>query len=194
MNIGKWALYTILKQLERWPKDIYVALNVSARELVDSQTVDNIIKALRSAEGINQRQLKIEISESVWMRDPETHIPKMQKLIAKGIDIQVDNYGTGQSSLSSLKNLPAKTLKVARAFVTDICNDSDDLKFLESIVELAHSRKKTVVIEGVENKEQAELIRRMRPVYMQGFYFSGPVPADVFERLIIRRIRLPITQ
>ena len=194
VNIGKWAIYSVLKQLERWPNDIYVALNISARELGDSQTVDNIIKALRGAEGIDQRQLKIEISESVWMKDPDAHIPRMEKLAAKGIDIQVDNYGAGSSSLSSLKTLPAKTLKVDRVFVADICTDKEDFKFLESIVDLALSRKKTVVIEGVESGEQAEMIRRLKPVYMQGFYFSGPVTAEVFERLLNRRARLPISQ
>lgn len=193
VNIGKWALYTVLKQLERWPKDIYVALNVSGRELDDSQTIENIIKALDVAERISKRQLKIEISESVWMRDPETFLPKMQKLAAKGVDIQVDNYGIGRSALSGLKDLPAKTLKVARGFISDICSDPDELKFLESIVSLGHSRKKTVVIEGVESEEQAELIRQMKPVYMQGFYFSGAVPAHVFERLVIRRVQLPVT-
>jgi diguanylate cyclase (GGDEF)-like protein len=193
VNIGKWALYTILKQLELWPNDIYIALNVSARELGDSQTVDNIIKALRGAEGIDQRQLKIEISESVWMKDPEMHIPRMEKLAAKGIDIQVDNYGTGTSSLSSLKKLPAKTLKIDGAFVADICTDSDDFKFLESIVNLALSRKKTVVVEGVESSEQADMLRLLKPVYLQGYYFSGPVPAEVFERLINRRVRLPLS-
>ncbi len=192
VNIGKWALYTILKQLQRWPNDIYIALNVGARELGDSQTIDNIIKALRSAKEIDHKRLKIEISESVWMKDPEAHIAKMQKLAAKGIDIQVDGYGTGSSSLSSLKKLPARTLKVARAFVSDICRDTDDFKFLESIVNLALSRKKTVVIEGVESSEQAKMIRRMKSVYMQGFYFSRPVPADVFEHLIYRRARLPV--
>jgi predicted signal transduction protein with EAL and GGDEF domain len=194
VNIGKWALYTILKQLERWPNDIYVAFNIGARELGDSQTIDNIIKALRDVEEISKRQLKIEISESVWMRDPEIHIPKMQKLAERGIDIQLDNYGIGRSSLEALKKLPARTLKVDKAFVADICSDEGDFKFLESIVNMAYSRKKTVVIEGVENREQAEMIRRLKPVYMQGFYFSGPVPAEVFERFINRRIRLPVVE
>jgi predicted signal transduction protein with EAL and GGDEF domain len=194
VNIGKWALYTVLKRLERWPKDIYVTLNVSGRELNDSQAVDNIVKALRSATDIDSQRLKIEISESVWTKDPERFISKMQKLFTNGIDIQIDNYGTGSSSLSSLKALPARTLKIDGTFLADICNDTDEFKFLENIVNLAYSRKKTVIIEGVENREQAELLRRMKPVYMQGYYFSGPVPAHMFERLINRRVRLPVAE
>ena len=194
VNIGKWAMYTVLKQLERWPKDIYVTVNMSARELSDSQAVDNIVKALNATAGIDPRQLKIEISESVWTKDPDRFISKMRKLAAKGIDIQVDNYGTGRSSLGSLKELPARTLKIDSAFLADICNDAEEFKFLESIVALAYSRKKTVVIEGVENREQAEMIRRLKPVYMQGYYFGGPVPAHMFERLINRRVRLPVSE
>ena len=193
VNIGRWALYTVLKQLERWPKDIYVTLNMSRRELSDSQAVDNILKAVNGASGVDPRQLKIEIAESVWTKDPERFISKMQKLVAKGIDIQVDNYGTGSSSLNSLKALPARTLKIDGAFLSDICNDAEDFKFLESMVSLAYNRKKTVVIEGVERKEQAELLRRLKPVYMQGYYFSGAVPAHMFERLVNRRVRLPVS-
>ncbi|MBN1686862.1 MAG: EAL domain-containing protein [Spirochaetales bacterium] len=194
VNIGKWALYTVLRQLERWPKDIYVTVNMSARELSDPQAVDTILKALNAASGIAPHQLKIEISESVWTKDPEKFISKMRRLVSKGIDIQVDNYGTGRSSLRSLKDLPARTLKIDSAFLTDICNDTEEFKFLESIVALAYNRKKTVVIEGVENRDQAEMIRRMKPVYMQGYYFSGPVPAHLFERLINRRVKLPVSE
>jgi len=193
VNIGKWALYTIIKQLERWPKDIYVALNMSARELSDSQAVDSIAKALNASTIVDPRQIKIEISESVWTKDPEKFIAKMKRIAAKGIDIQVDNYGIGSSSLISLKGLPAKTLKIAGDFLHDICGDEDDFKFLESIVSMAYNRNKTVVIEGVESAEQAEHIRRMKPVYMQGYYFSGPVAANMFERLVNRRIKLPVT-
>ncbi len=194
VNIGKWALYTVLKQLERWPEDIYVTLNMSFRELNDSQAVDGIAKALNAVTGVDPRRLKIEISESVWARDPEKFFSIMKKIAAKGIDIQVDNYGTGSSSLSSLKELPVRTLKIDGDFLDDICGDAGDFRFLVNVVELAYNRKKTVVIEGVETGKQAEMIRRMRPVYMQGYYFSGPVPAHMFERLINRRVRLPVSE
>lgn len=194
VSIGKWALYSALKQLEGWPKDIYITLNTSARELSDPQVVETIVKAVESTPGISPRQLKIEISESVWTHDPEKFIPKMQKLAEKGIDIQVDNYGMGSSSLSSLKSLPARTLKIDGAFLDDICGETEDFKFLENIVEMAYNRNKAVVIEGVERREQAEMIRRLKPVYMQGFYFSGPVPAHLFERFVNRRVRLPVSE
>jgi EAL domain-containing protein (putative c-di-GMP-specific phosphodiesterase class I) len=118
----------------------------------------------------------------------------MQKLADNGIDVQVDNYGIGSSSLISLKTLPARTLKIDGALLSEICDDAADFKFLESIVELAYNRKKMVVIEGVERKEQAELIRGLKPVYLQGFYFSGPVPAHMFERLVNRRVKLPVVE
>ncbi|MBT3273678.1 MAG: EAL domain-containing protein [Spirochaetales bacterium] len=193
VNIGKWVLYSVVKQLESWPNDIYVALNLSSRELEQPQTVDNIIRAIQGAKDLDARQLKIEISETDSMKDPEKNMPKMLKLADKGIDIQVGDFGTGHSSLSHLKNLPARSLKIDRSFVTDIVHNSEDRKFLESIIELAYSRKKTVIVQGVESVEQVELIRQMKPVFMQGYYFSGPVPAEVFERFINRRIRLPIS-
>ncbi len=193
VNIGKWALYTVVKQLERWPNDIYVTLNLSARELEHPQTVDNIIQAVQSTRGVDARQLKIEITETDSMLDPENTTAKMEKLADNGIDVLVDDFGAGRSSLGLLKKLPARTLKIARSFVADIAHDHEERRFLENIIELAYSRKKTVIVEGVESLVQVELIRQMKPVYMQGFYFSGPVPAEVFERFINRRIRLPIS-
>ena len=193
VNIGKWALYTVVSQLEQWPNDIYVALNLSAREFEHVDTVDNIIRVIQNAHGVDSRQLKIEITETESMRDLDKTMPKMQKLVGKGIDILVDDFGTGQSSLNYLKRIPARTLKIDRSFVSNIERDPEDLQFLESIIDLAYSRKKTVVVEGVENADQAELIRKMKPVFFQGYYFSGPVPADVFERFVNRRIRLPIS-
>jgi predicted signal transduction protein with EAL and GGDEF domain len=193
INIGKWALYSVVQQLERWPNDIYVTLNLSARELEHEQTIDNIIQALQNARNVDTRQLKIEIAEADSMRDPEKTIPKMARLSSKGIDVLVDDFGAGHSSLRYLKKLPARTLKIDRSFVAEIVRDHEDRKFLESVIELAYSRKKTVIVEGIESQEQVALIRQMKPVCMQGYYFSGPVPAEVFERFINRRIRLPIT-
>ncbi len=117
----------------------------------------------------------------------------MMRLTERGIDIPIDDFGTGLSSLSYLRKLPARGLKIDRIFVKDIVDDPEERKFLESIVDLAICRKKTVIIEGVETAEQVACIRKMQPVFMQGFHFCGPVPADVMERFMHRRVRLPIS-
>ena len=193
VNIGKWVLYSVLKYLEGWPKDIYISLNLSVVEFEQTQVVENIVRALKNAARVEASQLKIEITETDSMVDPKDSIRKMKLLSDSGIDIMIDDFGTGHSSLHYLKDLPARTLKIDRSFVMDIDNDGEESMFLESIVELAHSRKKTVVIEGVENKKQLDLIRKMKPAYLQGYYFSGPIPSKDFEQMLFKRSRLPIS-
>jgi diguanylate cyclase len=117
----------------------------------------------------------------------------MQVLTDRGVEILIDDFGIGNSSLSYLKHLPAKTLKIDRSFVEHIEESQEECAFLESIIELALSRNKSVVVEGIETAGQAALIRQMKPVKFQGYYFSRPVPADEFERLVRSRTRLPVS-
>lgn len=193
VNIGKWVLYSVVKQLERWPNDIYVSVNLCARELEHSQLVDNVLRVLDNAPTVDPGQLKIEITETDTMRNPADTLDKMTKLAGRGIDILIDDFGTGYSSLSYLRELPVRALKIDKSFVADIVDDPEERRFLEGIVDLAICRKKSVIIEGVETAEQAGFIREMKPAFMQGFHFCGPVPADVMERFIQRRVHLPIS-
>ena len=105
-------------------------------------------------------------------------IETLHRLHARGIRIAIDDFGTGYSSLSYLKNLPVDCLKIDRAFIKDICNNDMDKKIVKTLITMAHSMDKTVVAEGVEEKEQYELLKQYGCDEIQGYLLSKPVPAD----------------
>ncbi len=191
VNIGKWALYNACSHLSRWPEDIYVSINTSPRELAHAELIENVGRVLKKHSGLDPRRLKIEITERDAMKNPEDTIRRMESLVARGVEIFIDDFGIGNSSLSYLRRLPAATLKIDRSFVERIGSSEEERSFLESIIDLAKSRNKKVIVEGVETAEQVAVIRQMKPVRFQGYYFSRPVPAAEFESLIARRVRLP---
>ncbi len=193
VNIGKWSLFKACSFLRGWPEDIYISINISPKELDRGQLVENVRLALDTHKDINPRRLKIEITERDTMSSPEDTIRKMHMLTGKGVEIYIDDFGTGQSSLHYLKELPASVLKIDRSFITTIEEDEEDRHFLESIIDLAVSRGKKVIIEGVESGKQVALIRQMQPALLQGYYFSKPLPAEEFSKLVHRRARLPLT-
>ena len=190
VSIGKWALYNVCDQLAKWPDDIYVSVNLTPKEFVHADLIDNVRRVLERS-SIDPRRLKVEITEQDAMRNPEDTIRRMQLLTDMGIDILIDDFGVGNSSLSYLKTLPAATLKIDRSFVSHIDESEEERTFLENIIELVQGRSKKVIVEGVETERQVALIRQMKPVLFQGYYFSRPIPAPEYERLITTRTRLP---
>ncbi len=103
---------------------------------------------------------------------------------ALGVEVYVDDFGTGQSSLSYLKNLPVSTLKIDRSFVDALIDHPEDLSFIENIVTLVKSRGKRVIAEGVTTEGQAELLRQVGCDALQGFHYSEPLPAAEFEHFL----------
>ena len=131
------------------------------------------------------RALEIEITESLLMDDIDRSIAILQRLRALGCRIAIDDFGTGYSSLNYLSRLPADALKIDQSFVGRLATDRDTLALVENIVALAHSLGHIVVAEGVENAEQADLLRRMGCDELQGFLLGRPLPVDEFEQSVL---------
>jgi len=110
--------------------------------------------------------------------DFQAAMETLHRLHSRGIHIAIDDFGTGYSSLSYLKNLPIDCLKIDRAFIKDICNNDMDKKIVKTLIVMAHSMDKTVVAEGVEEKEQYELLSEYSCDEIQGYLLSKPVPSD----------------
>lgn len=193
-EIGKWALFTSTKQLEEWRKnhDIYISINISAPEFENTELLEIVQAVLRQAPSLSPNCLKLELTESEEMIYPELSIQKMREFCNLGIDILIDDFGTGRASLSYLKNIPAKTLKIDKVFVDEIVSDPQERHFLEHIINLVKSREKQVIIEGIGTKEQFSLIKEMNCDYMQGFYFSTPLSAGAFTSVLDKHTKLPI--
>ncbi|MDY7027276.1 MAG: EAL domain-containing protein [Spirochaetota bacterium] len=136
--------------------------------------------------------LKVEITETSCVNNIQESIAHMQTLNDLGIRLYSDDFGTGQSSLQYLKQLPAQVLKIDREFVKNIDTDKEEKKFLSHIVQIVKSRGKQIVAEGVDSATQAEYLTEMGCDLMQGFYFSEPLAAADFEALLEKNTALPL--
>ena len=186
--IGNWVLRTACLQNRQWQleglRPIRMAVNLSARQFARDNLAETVA-AILSEIGLAPRDLELELTESLVMSDVERGIGVLRALKQLGVRIAVDDFGTGYSSLAYLRRLPIDVLKIDRSFVADIgSGDGDGEAIVASIIALAHTLKLKVVAEGVETIEQLDYLRQNRCDEMQGYYYSKPVPAEVFAELL----------
>lgn len=187
--IGEWVLDEARASIERWTErfdsDLFIAVNVSARQLKNGGLPEKIASCFGKPKR-GAAQLVVELVESTVMDDPDLALRLLEEIRALGARVAVDDFGTGYSSLAYLKRLPLNTVKVDRTFVSDLETDENDAAITRSIVTLAHSLRLQVVGEGVETARQMEILREFGCDFVQGYYFSRPVPAPAFEALLHR--------
>jgi len=190
--IGKWVLFAVCSNLAAWSRQfgIYISYNMSAREFSSPQVVENVHTALRKG-GIDPHFLKIEITESTCMENFENTLTRIRELNKAGVELYIDDFGTGNSSLHYLKQLPAQVLKIDRCFLQGIEENENDLDFLRHIIEMVRTRGKEVIVEGVDSEKQVQLLSQIGCPLMQGFYFSKPVDAEDFVSMLHRGAPLP---
>ncbi len=175
--IGYWVIETachfILEQQKYSENVTPVAINVSARQLNDEKFADNVNGILERA-GVSPTLIELEITESLLMEDLELAVTLIEKMKAIGAKISIDDFGTGYSSLSQLKKFPIDTLKIDRSFVADLGNDRGDKQMIAAITHMVHQLNIKVVAEGIETKEQLDLLQDIGCDYGQGYLFSKP--------------------
>ncbi len=165
-----------------------LSVNLSARQFTQPDLVEVVRQALNES-GLPPAMLKIEITESALMADPEGALSSMRRLKALGVSLAIDDFGTGYSSLSYLQRFPVDILKIDRSFVRDLPReDSDSRELVRAIVALGRSLRLTVVAEGVESREQLDILAELGCEAVQGFLFSPPVPPVGVEPLLGRRL------
>jgi len=126
----------------------------------------------------------VEVTETVLMRDVTRSIDELKALRSRAVKVSIDDFGTGYSSLNAFKRLPIDVLKIDRSFVCDLAEKPFDAAFVKTIIDLAHLLKVKIVAEGVETKEQLQILRELGCDEWQGYLFSKPVPADEFASLL----------
>jgi len=187
VTIGKWVLETACKQTLEWHgrgfQDLFVAVNLSPRQFREPDLVESVLEIIRTS-GLPPRNLKLEITEGSVMVDPEACVKKMEALKKQGILFSMDDFGTGYSSLSYLKRFPITTLKIDRSFIMDSMNNSDDREIIKSIISMATSLNIETVAEGVETREQQDLLKGLGCKIMQGFYFGHPMDVDAIRSML----------
>jgi EAL domain-containing protein (putative c-di-GMP-specific phosphodiesterase class I) len=182
--LGRWVLGEGCRQMAAWAgRDVHMSLNISGRQLLESDLVSQIGRTARAA-GAPLDRLDLEVTEDVLMKDGEAAGLVLKDLKALALSVSIDDFGTGQSSLSLLHRLPIDTLKIDRSFVSNMSRRRENLEIVRTIVSLGHNLGMGVVAEGVETAEQLRGLRELGCDYAQGFLFSPAVEASAAETLL----------
>jgi diguanylate cyclase (GGDEF)-like protein len=193
--IGQWVLREACTQMREWLDAgllaVPVAVNISALEFLSRQFVHGVQDALKNA-CLDPKFLELELTETVLMRHAEPTARTLGQLKAIGLRLAIDDFGTGYSSLSYLTRFPIDTLKLDHSFLNDIIVDSDRAIIVDAVVSLGRSLKKRVIAEGVETPEQLKFIQELGCDEGQGYYFSPPVIAQQFAKLIETSLLIPL--
>ena len=188
LSVGHWVMESACSQLAAWAArpemaHLTIAVNVSARQFHHREFVKQVLDVLENT-GANPQRLKLELTESLLVRDVEDVIAKMTALRTTGVSFALDDFGTGYSSLSYLKRLPLDQLKIDQGFVKDILTNANDAAIAKMIVSLAEAMGLTVIAEGVETEAQRGFLALQGCRAYQGYLFSHPLPADRFEAFL----------
>ncbi|KQP47098.1 hypothetical protein ASF34_05640 [Methylobacterium sp. Leaf106] len=182
--LGAWALAEACREAMAWPGEIRVAVNVSTLQF--QHDLERSVSSALDGAGLSADRLKLEVTESALMRDPEGVVATLHRLRALGVKIALDDFGTGYSSLSYLRRFPFDKIKIDRAFIKDIA-EPDAAAIVRAVVGLGERLGMGIVAEGVETAEQLDLVRSEGCDEVQGFLFSRPLPAHEVQAFLRSR-------
>jgi diguanylate cyclase (GGDEF)-like protein/PAS domain S-box-containing protein len=188
LPLGKWVLETACSQLATWASQpelshLTIAVNVSVQQFRQPDFVEQVLSVLKST-GANPKRLKLELTESLLVKNVDDIVEKMGALKAQGVGFSLDDFGTGYSSLSYLKRLPLDQLKIDQSFVRDVLTDFNDASIAKTIIALAHGLGLGVIAEGVETGGQRDFLENAGCRAYQGYFFSRPKPLTEFELFV----------
>jgi len=182
--IGMWVLETACQRLKDWAADpamcgLQLSVNVSAHQFHQADFVPRL-RELLDASGACAGRLKLELTESTMLENIDESIAKMRAVQALGVTFAMDDFGTGHSSLTNLKRLPLDQIKIDQSFVRDLPHDASDMAIVRTIIVMADSLGLDVIAEGVETREQCDLLDQYGCRSFQGYLFGRPMPLAMF--------------
>lgn len=197
VQLGAWVVNEACRQMQEWRKNDpscappCIHVNVSRIQLLFPSFYDTVVTAL-STYDLPAEKLHVEVTESILVEDQRRIVSMMDRLKDLGVKIDMDDFGTGQSSLSCLHEFPIDVLKIDRSFICNVRETREFAALLQAILTLADHLDLQVISEGVEDREQLETLRSMGCQYGQGFYFSTPVSAAGLSDYLVRMERKPM--
>lgn len=188
VEIDRWMMQKAMETFSHWLSKGYrpgiLSMNLSMIQLNHSDFLDFLIAALNKF-NISAHNISFEITETQIMKNPEMIIRVLNNMQNLGIALAIDDFGTGQSSLSYLKKLPVNKLKIDQSFVRDIPQDKEDVELIHTIIAMAQNLQLSTIAEGVETKEQAELLMNLGCYEAQGYYYFKPMSAKDLEAVLL---------
>lgn len=192
--IGEWVLQTACAQTKIWQDAGFsfsrISVNLSARQFSQPNLSQKIVQILETT-NLHPSALELELTESSLVENADSAIATLNELKELGIHIAIDDFGTGYASLSYLKQFPFDTLKIDRSFVRNVTSDSQNTAIMTAVIQLAHNLNLKVTAEGVETEAELNFLGEQQCDTMQGYFFSRPIPAAEFEKLLTSNKRLP---
>lgn len=170
---------------EKFGVTVPVSVNLSRVDMFDPK-LEDILDGLVKENGLERHSLKLEVTESAYTENMEELLAVMARLRNKGYEIEMDDFGSGYSSLGALSSLPVDVLKMDRSFVMNIDQDEKSLRLVQLILDIARNLRMPVIAEGVETESQLTLLKNAGCDLVQGYYFSRPLPPGEFEAFIVR--------
>ena len=190
-SIGIWVLKAACKQTHEWHqsgfRNLSIAVNLSGKQLNQSDIIDNIIESLEET-CLPPQFLDLEITEGVFMQNAQETLAFLQRLKEIGVLISIDDFGTGYSSFSYLKRFPIGNLKIDRSFISELPENADDTAIVKAIIAMATTLKLKVVAEGVETADQLEFLRDLDCNEIQGYFISRPLPAEEMTKYLSEKL------
>jgi diguanylate cyclase (GGDEF)-like protein/PAS domain S-box-containing protein len=187
--LGKWVLAEACRQAQTWRlaglfgADFYISVNLSARQLQDPRLIDDVAEVLKDS-GLPPRSLVLEVTESTVMENFDTALARLGALKDLGLRLAVDDFGTGHSSLSQLRNLPVDVVKIDKSFIDRITLDAAGAAMVRSVIELGHALGLTSIAEGVEEPDQLALLDHLGCDHIQGYLYAKPMPGSEIPRAL----------
>lgn len=179
-DIGNWTLGESMQQIQLWenvlPEDVRIAVNVSARQLSQTDLVDQLAMMMEHF-SLSPRRLEIELTETSVLQDESMAIRHLHALRELGVEISLDDFGTGYSSLSFLRKLPIDTVKIDKSFTQNMIHNSEARAIVVSLINLCRELKVKTIAEGIETTEQLQFLMEHGCDQGQGFLFSKPLPS-----------------
>ena len=184
--IWRCAAETIADWKRRLGISVPVSVNLSRAEMYDPALVDTFEK-ITSDFGITSKDIYLEITESAYVRDSDQIVDRVKELRNHGFFIEMDDFGSGYSSLNMISELPIDALKLDMMFIRNAFDKQNDTRMISIVIDIADYLGVPVIAEGVETEEQYLALKKLGCTIIQGYYFSKPVPAEEFEKFLVEK-------
>jgi diguanylate cyclase (GGDEF)-like protein len=185
VDIGEWVLRQACADAAAWSRPVKVSVNISPRQFIGDRLMADVTRALNAAT-LPASRLELEITENAMLSNTDSTIEALRQLHELGVSIAMDDFGTGYSSLSYLRRFPIDKIKIDQVFIRDLSCDSASVSIIRAITELASGLGMSTTAEGVETKDQFDLLRAEGCTEIQGYYVSAAVPSDRVDGLLDR--------